>query len=325
MYFNNELNWIKVCRKKRIYIFGAGKNGKKLFRKLQDEGGIEIVGVIDNDRKVVEKCVSGLSWFTNAFTFDDYKKIREKEDLIIISAAISEIEEQLLEAEIYPFINFTQLDFRGIEGAGRYNSDYLTMQLDFAKVDSVLDRDFFQAYIKPTDRVAEFGMGGGLLLDKLECKEKVGIEINPVARDYAKKLGIESVADLSELENESQDVIISTHTLEHCLKPYEIICGLREKLVNGGKVVFVVPHDSIRDEYARWEESYHIYEWNQRNLGNLFKIAGYFIKEVGIREVAWPKEWQRMFTEEAKDWFNAVSVLESERIGYYSVYVVAEK
>lgn len=90
-------------------------------------------------------------------------------------------------------------------------------------------------------------------------------------------------------------------------------------------MVFVVPHDSIRDEYARWEESYHIYEWNQRNLGNLFKIAGYFIKEVGIREVAWPKEWQRMFTEEAKDWFNAVSVLESERIGYYSVYVVAEK
>ena len=32
-----------------------------------------------------------------------------------------------------------------------------------------------------------------------------------------------------------------------------------------------------------------------------------------------------MFTEDKQDWFEAISVLESERIGYYSVYVVAEK
>ena len=64
---------------------------------------------------------------------------------------------------------------------------------------------------------------------------------------------------------------------------------------------------------------------NQRNIGNLFKLAGYFIREVGIREVAWPKEWKRMFSEKSIDWFNAISVLESERIGYYSIYVVAEK
>ena len=31
------------------------------------------------------------------------------------------------------------------------------------------------------------------------------------------------------------------------------------------------------------------------------------------------------FSEEMKDWFEAISVLESERIGYYSVFVVAEK
>ena len=68
-----------------------------------------------------------------------------------------------------------------------------------------------------------------------------------------------------------------------------------------------------------------MYTWNQRNLGNLFKVAGYFIKQVGLREVAWPKGWKEMFSEEMKDWFEAISVLESERIGYYSVFVVAEK
>ena len=59
MYINNEINWINVCRKKRIYIFGAGRNGEKLFRQLQNEEGVQVVGVIDNDKYVVRKCVSG--------------------------------------------------------------------------------------------------------------------------------------------------------------------------------------------------------------------------------------------------------------------------
>ena len=245
--------------------------------------------------------------------------------MILISTAIPEIEEQLLEEGIYPFIDFTQLDFPGIEGEGRYNEDYFSMQVECAKIDSILDRAFFQNYIKPTDRVAEFGMGGGLLLHKLNCREKIGIEVNVVAREYAEQLGIKSVANLEELEDESQDVIISTHALEHCLEPYKIICGLRKKLADGGKAVFVVPYDSIRDEYIKGENCYHLYTWNQRNLGNLFKVAGYFIRQVGLREVAWPKGWKEMFTEDKQDWFEAISVLESERIGYYSVYVVAEK
>ncbi len=325
MYINEEINWLKVCKKKRVFIFGAGKIGKKIFYQLQDECNIEVAGVIDNNRNVVEACVSGKSFITKAYVFEEYKKIRTENDLIIISTAVSEIEGQLLEEGIYPFINFTQLDFPGVEGEGRYNEDYFSMQVHCAEIDSVLDREFFQTYIKPTDRVAEFGMGGGLLLEKLDCREKTGIEINEVARKYAAQLGIKSVASLDELEDKSQDVIISTHALEHCLEPYKIICGLREKLVDGGKAVFVVPYDSIRDEYLRGENCYHLYTWNQRNLGNLFKVAGYFIKQVGLREVAWPRGWKNMFSKESKDWFEAISVLESERIGYYSVYVVAEK
>lgn len=325
MYFNHELNWIEICRKKRIYIFGAGKIGKKIFYQLRDECGIEAAGVIDNDRDVVKECVKGKSWIAKAYVLEEYKKIRQEDDLILISTAIPEIEEQLLEEGIYPFIDFTQLDFPGIEGEGRYNEDYFSMQVECAKIDSILDRAFFQNYIKPTDRVAEFGMGGGLLLHKLNCREKIGIEVNVVAREYAEQLGIKSVANLEELEDESQDVIISTHALEHCLEPYKIICGLRKKLADGGKAVFVVPYDSIRDEYIKGENCYHLYTWNQRNLGNLFKVAGYFIRQVGLREVAWPKGWKEMFTEDNQDWFEAISVLESERIGYYSVYVVAEK
>ena len=158
MYINREMNWIKLCRQRRVYIFGAGKNGENLFHQLQNEGGINVVGVIDNDRKVVDKCVAGQSWFTKVYSLEEYKKIQRNDDFIIISTAISEIEKQLIEEEIFPFIDYTQLDFSGVAGEGRYNAEYLSSQLDFAKVDSVLDCDFFQQFIKSTDRVAEFGM-----------------------------------------------------------------------------------------------------------------------------------------------------------------------
>lgn len=325
VYINREINWLKYCKKKRVYIFGAGKNGEKLFHQFQDEAGIKISGVIDNNRKVVEQCINGQSWFNKVYTFDEYKRLREKDDIIVISTAISEIEKQLLEEEIFPFIDYTQIDFPGVDGSGRYNAEYFSMQLDYAKVDSVLDYSFFQNFIKPTDRVAEFGMGGGLLLDKLNCREKIGIEVNDVAREYARGLGIASVSDIAELKDNNYDVIISTHALEHCFKPYEILCELREKLVDGGKAIFVVPYDSIRTDYGRGADCYHLYTWNQRDIGNLFKVSGFFVKEVGLKEVAWPREWKKMFSEETVDWFNAISVLESERVGYYSVYVVAEK
>lgn len=42
MYINEEINWLKFCKKKRIFIFGAGKIGKRVFYQLQNECDIEV-------------------------------------------------------------------------------------------------------------------------------------------------------------------------------------------------------------------------------------------------------------------------------------------
>lgn len=47
-------------------------------------------------------------------------------------------------------------------------------------------------------------MGSGLLLKKLRCASKIGIEINPTARAYAETLGIDSVLSLDEICDESR-------------------------------------------------------------------------------------------------------------------------
>ena len=66
------------------------------------------------------------------------------------------------------------------------------------------------------------GAGGGYLLQKLqECDEKLGVEINPFAREDAlNERKIHLVASCSELPDMWADVIISNHALEHVFCPW---------------------------------------------------------------------------------------------------------
>jgi SAM-dependent methyltransferase len=324
MYKDDGINWIKVIPNKRIYIFGAGLNGKSLLKKLNMVEGCQVMGFIDNDPEKVSNFKADIKEELKCFLLEDYKRIKGEEDIIIISTAIQEISRQLTENHMYHYVAWDQIDF-AIVGEKHYNEEYFSSQIDYGKVDSEIEKDFFQGYIKNTDSIAEFGCGSGLLLSKLKCQSRVGIEINPAARDYAKGIGIRTVGDLEEIEDESLDVIISFHALEHCVNPYEIVSEIYRKLKPFGKCVCVVPYEPLSFEYLKNDPSQHLYIWNQRTLGNLFRLAGFYIRQTGKKEVAWPKEWRHMYHERMADWFDTISVLESNRIGYYSVYVVAEK
>jgi SAM-dependent methyltransferase len=79
-----------------------------------------------------------------------------------------------------------------------YFSWYLPMGLFGAK----FKVRSFQPYIAETDRVVDFGCGGGHLLANLSCAERLGVEINPKARKEAKQLGIQTVKEVLELEDD---------------------------------------------------------------------------------------------------------------------------
>lgn len=324
MYTDNGINWMKVLPNKRIYIFGAGINGKKLLERFKATGNCKVIGFIDNNPEKVHDFKTDTGEQLGCFLLDDYKKIEDKEDIIVISTAVPEIGRQLIENHIYHYVAWDQIDFSTV-GEEHYNEEYFSIQIDYARIDSETEKDFFQRYIKKTDHVAEFGCGGGLLLSKLTCQLKVGIEINPTARHYAKECGIKTVENFEEIDDDSLDIIFSFHALEHCINPYGIVSQMYGKLKPTGKCIGVVPYEPLSYEYCKNDMSQHLYIWNQRTLGNLFRLAGFYIRETGIREVEWPKGWRHMYDEKMTDWFNALSVLESNRTGYYSVYVVAEK
>lgn len=321
MYIDNGINYGKMIRDMNVFIFGGGKRGSELLSKLKRIGISKIGGIIDNDKTVVKEYNSRL---IKAYMPEQYLDVKTEKDIIIISTHYTEIQEQLFKMGIFNFVLPEQIDF-SVPGEAHYDSDYFDFQIECAKIDSVIDRSFFQKYIEPSDSVAEFGCGGGLLLDKLTCKSKVGIEINPYAREYAKSLQIDTVKNIDDLENEMFDLIISTHALEHCLNPYQIISQLKSKLKDGGKFVFVVPYEPLDFSYVLNDNSQHLYIWTERTLGNLMRAAGLYVRETGVREVEWPNKWKELFGEVSFEMFNELSVLESNRTGYYSVYVVAEK
>ncbi len=321
MYINDGLNYIDFLKKRQIVMFGAGKIGIQILKRLLLLG-INVKCFLDNDLEKQGKKLEGIL----VYSLREYNKIKEKNDFIIVSVYNARgILEQLIFNEIYNFVDYRQLDII-VGGNSYYDEEYFGWQKTYAEIDSIIDAKFFQNYIDKEDFVAEFGSGGGFLLDKLNCKSKIGIEINPKARSFAKDaFNIESVEAANQLEDGVLDVIISSHALEHVTNPYEILCALRKKLKDKGRIVFVVPYEPITEEYSRSDVSQHLFIWNERVLGNLVKSAGFFISKTGRFGVDYPNEGSRTFNSYGEDLFKELTSIRSDVSLYYSVYVVGEK
>ena len=68
-----------------------------------------------------------------------------------------------------------------------YDNDYFEWQKNMGVIGGVVDKFKFEPYINETDAVIDFGCGGGYILSNINCKRKIGIEINSTAREYARE------------------------------------------------------------------------------------------------------------------------------------------
>ena len=132
----------------------------------------------------------------------------------------------------------------------------------------------FQEYIKETDNVLDFGCGSGTTLLNLNCREKVGYEINPYAIKYnMEKNKINTYNNFNDLSNNYFDVIISNHALEHTPTPYENLLKLKDKLKVGGKIVIYVP--SMEDELTKLRKQDNKYDQMIKIIIYLTGISNY--------------------------------------------------
>jgi SAM-dependent methyltransferase len=154
------------------------------------------------------------------------------------------------------------------------------------------DRTKFANHIENDNDVLDFGCGGGFLLSALHCSKKVGVEVNRSAAQAAKSKGIEVFHSASEVPDDYVDVVISNNALEHTLHPLEELKSLFICLRSGGKIIFVVPCESISRSYKPYDANHHLYSWSPMCIGNLFTEAGFAVFESKPYIHKWPPKYE---------------------------------
>jgi SAM-dependent methyltransferase len=173
-----------------------------------------------------------------------------------------------------------------------YGNEYFHWQKGHGNFGGWANLIKFEEYIKPEHKVIDFGCGGAFLLKNLNCSSRLGVEINPYAREQAKKNGIETVSSLDEVPDNWADVCISNNALEHVEHPLIEINKLFKKIKNGGKVIFVVPCETINWSFQEDDINQHLYSWGPLTLGNLFTSAGFKVIKCVPFIHKWPPKYE---------------------------------
>ncbi|MCX6215357.1 class I SAM-dependent methyltransferase [Spirosoma sp.] len=178
----------------------------------------------------------------------------------------------------------------------QYDQTYFDYQRRMGEFGGWANSPFFQPFIKPNDKVIDFGCGGGYLLKALNCAQKLGIEINERARLVATENGIQTVESADHVSDDWADVIISSHALEHTARPLDEILRLKAKVRPGGLIVFIVPSEGAMNSYNPKNPDHHLYTWSPMCLGNLFQQSGYEV----VKSESLINRWPPLYTQIAK-------------------------
>jgi SAM-dependent methyltransferase len=190
-----------------------------------------------------------------------------------------------------------------------YDQSYFDWQASIGEFGGWANAPTFAGFIKPEDDVLDFGCGGGWLLKNIPCRQRMGVEVNPAAAKIARENGIEVYATIRGVPDHSADVLISNHALEHTLHPLHELQALKPKIRTGGRVVFVVPCESVDIIYKPDDVNHHLYSWSPMCLGNLFSEAGYKVIESKPHMYKWPPKYRLIARIGGRTAFNVISRL----------------
>lgn len=211
------------------------------------------------------------------------------------------------------------------ENSQHYDDAYFQWQVGMGRMGSQIDSFKFIDEIPANAAIADIGCGSGYMLDALPASKKLGVEINPAARAFASKLGINTVAEIAEIPDQSQDVVISHHALEHMPHPFTVAQEILRILKPGGRCVIVVPCEGPETAYQEEDINQHLYTWHPAGLGNLFKLAGFRILSCQAFQHQWPDDYERAFATVNWEEFHRNCIATARSNHNFQIHLVASK
>lgn len=168
---------------------------------------------------------------------------------------------------------------------------------DALELGRIYQTHYFRNHCTENRVLLDFGCADGLFLRSLPARARIGVEANPAVRKQCIELSrqasrpIELHENLSTVTNESVDVVISNHSLEHVLNPLHEIREVERVLKPAGLLLIVVPFDDWRSKRHRtWstgDPDHHLFTWSPLNLGNLVSEAGLKVQHCSVHTAAW--------------------------------------
>jgi|LakMenEpi03Aug12_release.lakeMendotaPanAssembly.Ray.scaffolds.fasta_scaffold236516_2 SAM-dependent methyltransferase len=177
--------------------------------------------------------------------------------------------------------------------ASHYDEKYFEWQRSVGIMAGHANRFIYEPFIGPDDVVLDFGCGGGYMLAQINCRRRIGVEINQAARSVAQAQGLEVHENVRSLGSDFVDVIISNHALEHSLDPLQELINLRASLRPGGRLVLVTPFER-NSPWRPGDINQHLFTWSPMNLGNLVTRAGMRIESVEVIHHRFPPRAQTL-------------------------------
>lgn len=211
-----------------------------------------------------------------------YPRVRDREDIAVLRDPLTEV---IVLSESNHVSQTYYVERKETGHIAVHNSKVITPRLQ----DNIRRAEEFGHYIKGKCWL-DFGCGTGGMLDELasEASWAAGLEPNQDRHSMVSAKGHQVVGSLSELEDESLDVVTMFHVFEHLTDPVGILASLRRVLRPGGALIIEVPHardvlftlydcDAFK-RFTFWSE--HLVLHTRQSLTILLNAAGYHETEI---------------------------------------------
>lgn len=130
-------------------------------------------------------------------------------------------------------------------------------------------------------KILEFGIGLGQNLFCVPEMIRLGYDISEFAIKFCWTKGIIATTNLDRISNNTYDIVISVHVLEHVDNPLETLRVMHSKLQKGGKLILITPLDKPK-KIGNWELNglrpdinQHLWTWTPQLMINLLIKAGF--------------------------------------------------